>query len=252
MDFSNKYVLAIDQGTTSSRAILFNQKGDILSLAQKTFQQYFPQPGWVEHDPCEIWSSQSAVIAEAVEKAGITDEQIACIGIANQRETTIVWERKSGKPIYQAIVWQDRRTADYCEELKAKGLASMIREKTGLVIDAYFSATKIRWILDHVEGARERAERGELCFGTVDTWIVWNLTQGGTFVTDMTNASRTMLFNIHTQEWDRELLDLFQIPLSMMPEVKSCSEVYCQTSIFKSDIPVSGMAGDQQAALFGQ
>ena len=252
MDFSNKYVLAIDQGTTSSRAILFNQKGDILSLAQKTFQQYFPQPGWVEHNPNEIWSSQSAVIAEAVEKAGITDEQIACIGIANQRETTIVWERKSGKPIYQAIVWQDRRTADYCEELKAKGLASMIREKTGLVIDAYFSATKIRWILDHVEGARERAERGELCFGTVDTWIVWNLTQGGTFVTDMTNASRTMLFNIHTQEWDRELLDLFQIPLSMMPEVKSCSEVYCQTSIFKSDIPVSGMAGDQQAALFGQ
>ena len=252
MDFSNKYVLAIDQGTTSSRAILFNQKGDILSLAQKTFQQYFPQPGWVEHNPNEIWSSQSAVIAEAVEKAGITDEQIACIGIANQRETTIVWERKSGKPIYQAIVWQDRRTADYCEELKAKGLASMIREKTGLVIDAYFSATKIRWILDHVEGARERAERGELCFGTVDTWIVWNLTQGGIFVTDMTNASRTMLFNIHTQEWDCELLDLFQIPLSMMPEVKSCSEVYCQTSIFKSDIPVSGMAGDQQAALFGQ
>ena len=254
MDFSNQYVLAIDQGTTSSRAILFNQKGDIVSLAQQTFQQYFPQPGWVEHDACEIWSSQASVITEALKKENITANQIACIGIANQRETTIVWDRKSGKPIYHAIVWQDRRTAGFCEELKAKGLASIIREKTGLVIDAYFSATKIRWILDNVEGARERAERGELCFGTVDTWIVWNLTNGGTFVTDVTNASRTMLFNIHTQTWDKELLDLFQIPESMMPEVKSCSEVYCHTStsILKTAIPVSGIAGDQQAALFGQ
>ncbi len=254
MDFSNQYVLAIDQGTTSSRAILFNQKGDIVSLAQQTFQQYFPQPGWVEHDACEIWSSQASVITEALEKENITDNQIACIGIANQRETTIVWDRKSGEPIYHAIVWQDRRTAGFCEELKAKGLAPIIREKTGLVIDAYFSATKIRWILDNVEGARERAERGELCFGTVDTWIVWNLTNGATFVTDVTNASRTMLFNIHTQTWDKELLDLFQIPESMMPEVKSCSEVYCHTSasILKTAIPVSGIAGDQQAALFGQ
>lgn len=254
MEYSNQYVLAIDQGTTSSRAILFNQKGDLISLAQQTFQQYFPQPGWVEHDACEIWSSQAAVITEALEKEGISDNQIACIGIANQRETTIVWDRKSGEPIYHAIVWQDRRTAGFCEELKAKGLAPMVREKTGLVIDAYFSATKIRWILDNVEGARERAERGELCFGTVDTWIVWNLTQGGTFVTDVTNASRTMLFNIHTQTWDKELLDLFEIPESMMPEVKSCSEVYCHTTtpILKTPVPVSGMAGDQQAALFGQ
>lgn len=254
MEYSNQYVLAIDQGTTSSRAILFNQKGDLISLAQQTFQQYFPQPGWVEHDACEIWSSQAAVITEAMEKEGISDNQIACIGIANQRETTIVWDRKSGEPIYHAIVWQDRRTAGFCEELKAKGLAPMVREKTGLVIDAYFSATKIRWILENVEGARERAERGELCFGTVDTWIVWNLTQGGTFVTDVTNASRTMLFNIHTQTWDKELLDLFEIPESMMPEVKSCSEVYCHTAtpILKTAVPVSGMAGDQQAALFGQ
>ena len=187
-------------------------------------------------------------------KADLTDEHIACIGIANQRETTIVWDRETGFPVYNAIVWQDRRTADYCEDLKAKGYASMIREKTGLVIDAYFSATKIRWILDHVKGVRERAERGELCFGTVDSWLVWKLTRGTKHITDITNASRTMLFNIHTQEWDQELLDLFQIPSSMMPEVKSCSEVYCETStpIFKNGIPVSGMAGDQQAALFGQ
>ena len=254
MNFRNKYVLAIDQGTTSSRAILFSHQGNIITLAQKTFQQYFPKPGWVEHDPNEIWYTQSSAIKEAMAKADVTDAHIACIGIANQRETTIIWDRETGFPVYNAIVWQDRRTADYCEELKAKGYASLIQQKTGLVIDAYFSATKIRWILDHVKGVRERAERGELCFGTVDSWLVWKLTRGTEFITDITNASRTMLFNIHTQEWDKELLDLFQIPASMMPEVKSSSEVYCETStpVFKTGIPVSGMAGDQQAALFGQ
>jgi len=254
MNFRNKYVLAIDQGTTSSRAILFNHQGTIITLAQKPFQQYFPKPGWVEHDPNEIWYTQSSVIKEAMAKADVTDSHIACIGIANQRETTIIWDRETGFPVYNAIVWQDRRTADYCEELKSQGWAERIQQKTGLVIDAYFSATKIRWILDHVKGVRERAERGELCFGTVDSWLVWKLTRGNEFITDITNASRTMLFNIHTQEWDKELLDLFQIPASMMPEVKSSSEVYCETStpIFKTGIPVSGMAGDQQAALFGQ
>ena len=208
----------------------------------------------MEHDPNEIWYTQSSAIKEAMAKVDVTDMHIACIGIANQRETTIIWDRETGFPVYNAIVWQDRRTADYCEELKTKGYASLIQQKTGLVIDAYFSATKIRWILDHVKGVRERAERGELCFGTVDSWLVWKLTRGTEFITDITNASRTMLFNIHTQEWDKELLDLFQIPASMMPEVKSSSEVYCETStpIFKTGIPVSGMAGDQQAALFGQ
>lgn len=254
MNFRHKYVLAIDQGTTTSRAILFNRQGQVITLSQKTFQQYFPKPGWVEHDPNEIWYTQSLAIKEAMAKADVTDTHIACIGIANQRETTIVWDRETGFPVYNAIVWQDRRTADYCEELKAEGYSDFIQQKTGLVIDAYFSATKVKWILDHVKGIRERAERGELCFGTVDSWLVWKLTRGSQFITDVTNASRTMLFNINTLQWDQELLDLFTIPSSMLPEVKSSSEVYCETStpIFKTGIPVSGMAGDQQAALFGQ
>lgn len=254
MNFRNKYVLAIDQGTTSSRAILFNHQGMIITIAQKAFQQYFPKPGWVEHDPNEIWYTQLSVIKEVMAKADVTDTHIACIGIANQRETTVIWDRETGFPVYNAIVWQDRRTADFCEELKAEGHADEIRQKTGLVIDAYFSATKIKWILDNVKGIRERAERGELCFGTIDSWLIWKLTRGEKFITDMTNASRTMLFNIRTQEWDQELLDLFTIPASMMPEVVGCSEVYCETSIplFKKGIPISGMAGDQQAALFGQ
>lgn len=254
MNFRHKYVLAIDQGTTTSRAVLFNRQGEIITFSQKPFQQYFPKPGWVEHDPNEIWYTQSTAIKEAMAKADVTDTHIACIGIANQRETTIVWDRETGFPVYNAIVWQDRRTADYCEELKAEGYADYIQQKTGLVIDAYFSATKVKWILDHVKGVRERAERGELCFGTVDSWLIWKLTRGSQFITDITNASRTMLFNINTLQWDQELLDLFTIPASMMPEVKSSSEVYCETStpIFKAGIPVSGMAGDQQAALFGQ
>ncbi len=254
MNFRHKYVLAIDQGTTTSRAILFNRQGQVITLSQKTFQQYFPKPGWVEHDPNEIWYTQSLAIKEAMAKADVTDDHIACIGIANQRETTIVWDCDTGFPVYNAIVWQDRRTADYCEELKAEGYSDFIQQKTGLVIDAYFSATKVKWILDHVKGIRERAERGELCFGTVDSWLIWKLTRGTQFITDITNASRTMLFNINTMQWDQELLDLFTIPASMLPEVKSSSEVYCETStpIFKAGIPVSGMAGDQQAALFGQ
>ncbi len=254
MHFRNKYVLAIDQGTTSSRAILFNRQGEIITLAQKAFKQYFPKAGWVEHDPNEIWYTQSSVIKEAMAKADVNDSHIACIGIANQRETTIIWDRETGFPVYNAIVWQDRRTADLCEELKDKGYAEFIQQKTGLVIDAYFSATKIQWILDNVKGVRERAERGELCFGTVDTWLIWKLTRSGRFITDITNASRTMLFNIHTQEWDKELLDLFTIPPAMMPEVVSCSEVYAEATgpLFKTGIPISGMAGDQQAALFGQ
>ena len=254
MNFRHKYVLAIDQGTTTSRAILFNRQGQVITLSQKTFQQYFPKPGWVEHDPNEIWYTQSLAIKEAMAKADVTDDHIACIGIANQRETTIVWDRETGFPVYNAIVWQDRRTADYCEELKAEGYSDVIQQKTGLVIDAYFSATKVKWILDHVKGIRERAERGELCFGTVDSWLIWKLTRGTQFITDITNASRTMLFNINTMQWDQELLDLFTIPASMLLEVKSSSEVYCKTStpIFKAGIPISGMAGDQQAALFGQ
>ncbi len=254
MELKNKYVLAIDQGTTTSRAILFNHQGRVITSAQKAFQQYFPKPGWVEHDPNEIWYSQSSVIKEAMAKADVTESHIACIGMANQRETTVVWDRDTGFPVYNAIVWQDRRTADFCEELKAKGYADRIQQQTGLVLDAYFSATKVKWILDHVKGVRQRAERGELCFGTVDAWLMWKLTRGEKFITDITNASRTMLFNIHTQQWDKELLELFTIPPSMLPQVVGCSEVYCETStpIFKKGIPVSGMAGDQQAALFGQ
>ena len=254
MSPNNQYVLAIDQGTTSSRAILFNHQGSIITVAQKPFQQYFPKPGWVEHDPNEIWYTQSSVIKEVMEKADLTEEHLACIGIANQRETTIIWDRETGFPVYNAIVWQERRTAEYCEQLKAEWGAGLIQEKTGLVIDAYFSATKIKWILDNVKGIRERAERGELCFGTVDSWLVWKLTRGTCHITDVTNASRTMLYNIKTLQWDQDLLDLFTIPASMLPEVKSCSEVYCETSspIFKQGVKVAGMAGDQQAALFGQ
>lgn len=249
-----KYILAFDAGTTSSRAIVFNHKGEICSVAQKEFTQIFPQSGWVEHDPHEIWSSQAAVAAEAITKIGINGTNIAGIGITNQRETTIVWDRHTGEPVYNAIVWQDRRTSDYCDKLKNEGLIPFIKERTGLIIDAYFSVTKIKWILDNVEGAREKAEKGDLVFGTVDTWIVWQLTRGEMHITDVSNASRTMLFNINTLEWDKELLELFDIPVSMMPKVCESSEVYgyTKTTIFASKVPISGIAGDQQAALFGQ
>lgn len=254
MSQNKPYILALDQGTTSSRAIIFDQKGQIVSVAQKEFKQHFPKQGWVEHDPDEIWSSQSAVMIEALVNKSIRADQIAAIGITNQRETTVVWDRKSGKPLYHAIVWQDRRTAAYCNELKEKGHAEQIAAKTGLIIDAYFSATKIRWILENVEGARQKAEAGELAFGTVDSWLIWKLTAGKSHLTDITNASRTMIFNIHTQEWDKELLELFGIPASMLPEVKSCSEVFTETAgdVLNTKIPIAGVAGDQQAALFGQ
>lgn len=254
MTQNKPYLMALDQGTTSSRAIIFDKKGQIVSVAQKDFKQYFPQSGWVEHDPQEIWTSQSSVMIESIVSKGIRADQIAGIGITNQRETTIVWDRKSGKAIHKAIVWQDRRTAAFCNELKEKGHAELIASKTGLIIDAYFSATKIRWILNNVNGARARAEAGELAFGTVDSWLVWNLTSGKNHITDITNASRTMLYNIHSQEWDQELLDLFEIPSSLLPEVKSCSEVYCETAgdVLSVKIPIAGIAGDQQAALFGQ
>lgn len=249
-----KYILALDQGTTSSRAIVFDHEGQIRSVAQKEFPQYFPQPGWVEHNPNEIWGSEASVIAEAISTIDITGLDIAAIGITNQRETTIVWDIDTDEPIYNAIVWQDRRTAEFCDQLKADGLTETIRQKTGLIIDAYFSGTKIKWILDHVPGARKRAEEGKLRFGTVDSWLVWRLTRGETHVTDVTNASRTMLFNIHELKWDEELLKLFNIPLSMMPEVKSNSEIYghTKTTIFAHKVPITGIAGDQQAALFGQ
>ena len=249
-----EYILAIDQGTTSSRAIVFDHSGNIVSVAQKEFEQYFPKPGWVEHDPDEIWTSQAGVIAEAITKAGANGKNIAGIGITNQRETTIVWDRETGKPVYNAIVWQDRRTSDYCDELKAKGLLGEIQDKTGLIIDSYFSGTKIKWILDHVDGAREKAVRGELAFGNVDSWLVWKLTQGEKHVTDESNASRTMLYNIRKKQWDEELLDLMGIPQSMLPEVHASSEVYgaTKTTIFAHEVPIAGIAGDQQAALFGQ
>lgn len=249
-----QYILALDQGTTSSRAIIFDKKGQILSVAQKEFKQIFPKSGWVEHDPNEIWSSQAGVAAEATTSFGINGKNIAAIGITNQRETTIVWDRETGQPVYNAIVWQDRRTSEYCDKIKAAGHTEMIQEKTGLIIDAYFSASKINWILENVEGAREKAEAGKLAFGTVDSWLVWKLTQGETHVTDVTNASRTMLFNIQTMEWDKELLELFDVPASMLPEVKQSSEVYgkTKTTIFASKVPISGIAGDQQSALFGQ
>lgn len=249
-----KFILALDQGTTSSRAIVFDHNGQIKSVAQKEFAQYFPQPGWVEHNPNEIWSSQASVIAEAISAIDINGLDIAGIGITNQRETTIVWDIDTEEPIYNAIVWQDRRTAEYCDKLKAQGLTDKIHEKTGLIVDAYFSGTKIKWILDNVPGARKRAEMGKLRFGNVDAWLVWRLTRGEVHVTDVTNASRTMLFNIHDLKWDEDLLKLLDIPLSMMPEVKSSSEIYghTKTTIFAHEVPISGIAGDQQAALFGQ
>ena len=248
-----EFILALDQGTTSSRAIVFDHNGLPVTVAQKEFTQYYPKPGWVEHDPDEIWSTQAGVALEAITKAGIESTSIAAIGITNQRETTVVWNRKTGKPVHNAIVWQDRRTADFCDKLKSEGQSRKILEKTGLIIDAYFSATKVRWILENVTGARALADKGLLAFGTVDSWLVWNLTKGELHITDVSNASRTMLFNIHTMEWDEELLAIFNIPSSMLPELRSSSEVYGKTTgTFASSIPVAGIAGDQQAALFGQ
>ena len=249
-----EYILALDQGTSSSRAILFDRAGHPKAVSQKEFTQIFPKPGWVEHNPKEIWSSQASVIAEAISAEGINGRDIAAIGITNQRETTIVWDAETGKPVYNAIVWQDRRTSAYCDSLKRDGRADLIRSKTGLIIDAYFSATKIRWILDNVPGARKKAEEGRLRFGTVDSWLIWKLTQGEVHVTDVSNASRTMLFNIHTLDWDNELLKLFNVPRSMMPQVRSSSEVYGSTkgTLFACEVPIAGIAGDQQAALFGQ
>lgn len=249
-----QYIISLDQGTSSSRAIVFDHKGEVRSIAQQEFRQIFPQSGWVEHDPQEIWASQASVIAGAIASIGINGLDIAAIGITNQRETTIVWDKDSGEPVYNAIVWQDRRTSAYCDSLKAEGRTEFIREKTGLIIDAYFSATKIKWILDHVKGAREKAEAGKLMFGTVDSWLIWRLTRGEVHVTDVTNASRTMLFNIHELVWDDELLELFDIPKAMLPEVKSSSEVYghTKTTLFAHKVPIAGIAGDQQAALFGQ
>jgi len=249
-----KFILSFDQGTTSSRAIIFDKTGAMVSIAQREFTQLYPQPGWVEHNAREIWSTQVAVATEAIIKANLRAENIAAIGITNQRETTVVWNKRTGEPVYQAIVWQDRRTADYCNSLKESGKDKVIQEKTGLIVDAYFSATKIKWILENVSGAKDNAERSDLLFGTIDSWLIWNLTGGKVHVTDVTNASRTMLFNIHTLEWDAELLALFGIPASMLPEVKSCSEVYGETSgaIFAERIPIAGIAGDQQSALFGQ
>jgi glycerol kinase len=256
---SEKFILALDQGTTSSRSIVFDKHGNIVSVAQKEFKQIFPQPGWVEHDAEEIWSTQFGTMAEAVAKANITMNQVAGIGITNQRETTVVWERSTGKPIYHAIVWQDRRTAAYCDELRvetrhALSLPAMIQQKTGLVIDAYFSGTKLKWILDNVPGARAKAEKGELAFGTIDSWLVWKLTGGAVHVTDVSNASRTMLLNIHDCAWDDDLLKLFSIPKSVLPEVKPSSKIYGTTGNIVSEfkIPIGGIAGDQQAALFGQ
>ena len=247
-----KYIVALDQGTTSSRAIVFDHEQNIVAVGQKEFKQIYPQPGWVEHDPMEIWATQYGVLQEALIKAGITLADVAGIGITNQRETTIVWEKDTGKPIYNAIVWQCRRTADLCDQLKEEGWADYIRETTGLVIDAYFSATKISWILDHVPGARERAEKGELLFGTVDTWLVWKLTGGAVHVTDYTNASRTMLYNIRDLKWDEKLLERFRIPVCMLPEVRNSSEIYGYVQSEGAQVPVAGIAGDQQAALFGQ
>jgi len=249
-----QYILSLDQGTTSSRAIVFNKQGAIVSTAQKEFRQIYPKPGWVEHDAQEIWSSQAGTAAEAVASAGINGKALSGIGITNQRETTVVWDRESGQPVYNAIVWQDRRTSDYCDQLKEEGHAKMIQDKTGLVIDAYFSGTKVKWILDNVDGAREKAEKGELAFGTIDSWLIWNFTQGELHITDVTNASRTLLFNINTMDWDDEILELMDIPKSMLPEVKQSSEVYgnTKTTLFASKVPIAGIAGDQQSALFGQ
>jgi glycerol kinase len=250
----SKYLIALDQGTTSSRAILFDKQGGIIQLAQKEFTQIFPKPGWVEHDPMEIWSSQLGVLAEVKARTGIHAGDVAAIGITNQRETTVVWEKSTGKPVYNAIVWQCRRTAEYCDSLKANGFDKVIKEKTGLIVDAYFSGTKLRWILEKVNGAREKAEKGELLFGTIDTWLAWNLTGGKIHVTDYSNASRTMLFNIHKLEWDTDILKEFNIPLQMLPEVKPSCYQYgnCDSEFLGGEIPIAGIAGDQQAALFGQ
>lgn len=249
-----KFILSLDQGTTSSRAIVFNHSGEIIAIAQKEFTQIYPKPGWVEHDPNEIWSTQLSVATEVIAKAGLTAADIEAIGITNQRETTVVWDRKTGKPIYNAIVWQDRRTSEYCISVKEQRKAKLIQERTGLIIDSYFSATKVKWILENVEGAREKAENGDLAFGTIDSWLIWNLTAGKVHVTDVSNASRTMIYNIHSLSWDNELLALFGIPKSMLPEVKSSSEVYGTTAgnILAAQLPIAGIAGDQQSALFGQ
>lgn len=249
-----KYILSLDQGTTSSRAIIFNRKGEIVSTAQKELKQYFPKPGWVEHDPTEIWSAQLGVATEAIVKSSLKSNTIAAIGITNQRETVVVWDKNTGKPIYNAIVWQDKRTSDFCDELKKKGMNAFVNKKTGLIIDSYFSGSKIKWILDNVKGAREKANNGELILGTIDTWLIWNLTEGKKHVTDVSNASRTMLFNINSMQWDDELLELFTIPKSMLPEVRQSSEVlgYTQSVFYEESIPIAGAAGDQQAALFGQ
>ncbi|MBR0230509.1 MAG: glycerol kinase GlpK, partial [Erysipelotrichaceae bacterium] len=249
-----KYVMALDAGTTSSRCILFNKKGEICSMAQREFTQYFPKPGYVEHNANEIWATQLSVCVEAMAKAGVSGEDIECIGITNQRETTVVWDRETGEPVYHAIVWQCRRTSDYCDKLISEGYTDMIREKTGLIIDAYFSGTKIKWILDNVEGAREKAEKGQLMFGTIDTWLIYKLTKGKVHVTDYSNASRTMLFNIRELTWDKEILELLNIPESILPEVKptSCIYGYSDISYFHSEIPIASAVGDQQAALFGQ
>ncbi len=247
-----RYILALDQGTTSSRAVLLGQDGRVHGLAQTPFRQIFPKPGWVEHDPIEIWSSQFGVAMEALAQAGANAESVAAIGITNQRETTILWDRKTGEPIYNAIVWQDRRTSGFCDQLRKQGHEATIQQKTGLVIDAYFSGSKVRWMLDNVPGARERATRGELAFGTIDSWLIWKMTEGARHVTDVTNASRTMLFNLHTQEWDDELLDLIGVPRSLLPEVVGSSEVCGQTAGVLKGIPIAGVAGDQHAALFGQ
>ncbi len=250
-----KYILSLDQGTTSSRAILFNKKGETVHTAQKEFKQYFPKPGWVEHNANEIWGSVLSVIASVLSESDIKPSQIAGIGITNQRETTVVWEKNSGKPIYNAIVWQSRQTADICEQLKKDGHTDHVRDKTGLLIDAYFSGTKVKWILDHVKGAREKAEKGELLFGTMDTWIIWKLSGGAAHVTDYSNASRTMMYNIFDLKWDQELLDLLNVPKSMLPQVRPSSEVYAKTVPYHflgQEVPIAGVAGDQQAALFGQ
>ncbi|OSX53718.1 glycerol kinase GlpK [Anoxybacillus ayderensis] len=251
----DKYILALDQGTTSSRAILFNQKGEIVHIAQKEFTQYFPQPGWVEHNPNEIWGSILAVIATVLSEAAIEPKQVAAIGITNQRETTVVWDKQTGQPIYNAIVWQSRQTAQICEQLKQAGYNDVFHKKTGLLIDAYFSGTKVKWILDHVDGAREKAERGDLLFGTIDTWLTWKLSGGKVHVTDYSNASRTLMFNIYEQQWDDELLDILQVPKAMLPDVRPSSEIYAHTApyhFFGQEVPIAGIAGDQQAALFGQ
>ncbi|MDP0491104.1 MAG: glycerol kinase GlpK [Verrucomicrobiota bacterium JB023] len=246
---TEKFILALDQGTTSSRALVVNHAGEVVAVSQLEFRQIYPKPGWVEHDPMEIWSSQSATEAQVLGKADLRHKDIAAIGITNQRETTVVWDKRTGKPVYNAIVWQDRRTANYCAKLKQEGLEQKFREKTGLLIDPYFAGTKLRWILENVEGAREQAEAGNLLFGTIDSWLVWKLTDGEVHVTDATNASRTLLYNIHEQEWDEEILEIFNIPRAMLPEVKGSSEVYGKST---KNVPIAGIAGDQHAALFGQ